>query len=91
MFLYRSPGESSSWGQRTYAVMVSGDENTIHLFYSIKFHWQMMRLKKTPIAIFTMALLIFETVSQNYGLEFKFVDLGNFKPADGPPMQKKAM
>ena len=22
---------------------------------------------------------------------FKFVDLGNFKPADGPPMQKQAM
>ena len=22
---------------------------------------------------------------------FKFVDLGNFKPADGPPMQKLAM
>ena len=66
-------------------VTVSGDEDTIHLYYYVAVPSANNALEENP-NLYT-GFFFFSSFSN--GIEF--VDLGNIKPADRPPMQEQAM
>ena len=60
------------------------DEKTVHLFYYVAVPLADDALEEDPNLYKGLIL-------NSFSNGFEFVDLGNFKPAAGPPMQKLAM
>ena len=67
----------------TFFAMISGDKDSIHLFYYITVPSSNDAVEEDPN--------LYKGCYNSFSKGTKFVDLGNIRPADGPPFKCKQL